>query len=303
MTRHPFTHRFRSLGSPCQVDVYAADLAGAALAFAAVEAELERIEGKFSRYQQDSAVSDINRSAAAGRPIALDDETAALIDYAFACHAKSGGLFDVTSGVLRRAWSFDAAAPPEPAAVQALLPLVGMDKLIWRRPELLFRIAGVEIDLGGIGKEYAADRTAAILAALGVTSGLVNLGGDIVVLGPRPDGSPWMVQLQNPAARGQARAEVAVRRGAVATSGDYERYIEADGRRFGHILDPRSGWPVQGLASASVLAPSCMVAGSVATIAMLKGEDGPSWMAAMGLPHFWIAADDRAGGDLPGVYG
>jgi thiamine biosynthesis lipoprotein len=298
-----FSHAFRAMGSPCALHIHAVSEAEMAIACAALEAEVGRIEQKFSRYRDDSVVADINRAASAGETIELDEETSALMDFAFACHAKSAGLFDITSGVLRKAWRFPAAELPDPQAVAALLSRVGLGELDWRRPRLGFGRPGMEIDLGGIGKEYAADRGAAVLRELGVTSALVDLGGDIVALGPGPDGSGWNVALRDPDTGEAGATRIELRSGALATSGDYARCIQIDGRRYSHILDPRTGWPAQGLASASVLADSCMVAGAVATIALLEGERGPIWLESTGRPHLWIGSDGARGGTLPTTYG
>jgi FAD:protein FMN transferase len=297
-----YSHSFFAMGTRCALHIYVVMEAGAATAVAAALAEIERIERKYSRYDGHSFVSAINERAAGGGSITVDDETAALIDYAYACHAKSDGLFDITAGVLRRAWNFSSGQVPDAALVQSLLARVGLRKIDWQRPALRFRVQGMEIDLGGIGKEYAVDRVAAILHDIGIVHGVIDFGGDMAVLGPHPDGTPWTIHLRDPGRRDAVAATVSVRSGALATSGDYERYVEIAGRRYCHILDPRTGWPVEGLSSVSALAASCMVAGSAATIAMLKGRTGADWLASLGLPHFWVDADGRQGSALPTVF-
>ena len=129
----------------------------------------------------------------------------------------------------------------------------------------------MELDFGGVGKEFAADRAAEELLRCGIERGMVNLGGDVRVLGPRQDGSPWAVGIAHPRKKGLAITTVSVMRGAVATSGDYERYFEKNGERYCHILNPRTGYPVTGIQGVSVLAESCLVAGSFCTVAMLFG--------------------------------
>jgi thiamine biosynthesis lipoprotein len=134
------------------------------------------------------------------------------------------------------------------------------------------------------------DRVAELCRRLGASSGLVDLGGDLAVIGPHPDGSPWRVGVRNPFAPERAVATLAVYAGAVATSGDTERCMVVGGRRYGHILDPRSGWPVEGPAAVTVLASHCLVAGTASTLAMLRGEpDGPAWLTAEGIPHVWVS--------------
>lgn len=291
-------HRVRALGGPCALHLYAGSEDALDRAAAAGEAELLRIEHKYSRYRSDSIVSQINARAGSGVATAVDDETAALLDYAATLHAQSGGRFDITSGILRRAWDFKAGRVPAQAEIDALLPLIGWSLVDWRRPQIALTRAGMELDFGGFGKEYAADRVAAILIGLGIRHGLVDLGGDLRVIGPHPDGSPWQVGIQHPRAEG-AIAVVPLRSGAIATSGDYERGFERDGVRYGHILNAATGWPAQGLAAASVIAEQCLVAGSAATCAMLFGaDDGPQWLDGLGLPYLFIDAQLRIGGSI-----
>jgi thiamine biosynthesis lipoprotein len=264
---------FSAMASRCEVRVYAPDAATAERWADAAIDEVRRIEAKFSRYRDDSVTAAINRSAGDGA-FEPDPETAALLDFGATLHAQSDGAFDLTSGALRRAWDFKAARLPAPGEVEALLPLVGWQHVEWDGRRLRLPRAGMEIDFGGIGKEYAADRAAARMEALGARHGLVNLGGDVRVLGPQPDGNAWTVGVQDPRGRGgEAIAALPVAAGAMATSGDYERYFEHDGRRYCHLLDPRSGWPVSHWRSVSVVAPLAVLAGACATIAMLKPVD------------------------------
>ncbi len=294
-------HRFTALGGPCALHLAEGDTRVCQQAATLAEAEVRRIEAKYSRYRDDSIVGRINASAGDARGVTVDDETAALLDYAAAAHAQSSGLFDITSGVLRRAWDFKARRVPKQSEIDALLPLIGWDKAVWQRPLLVLPIAGMQIDFGGFGKEYAADRVAAVLQAQGLRHGLVDLSGDIRVIGPHPDGSPWQVGVQHPRAEG-AIATVPMLQGAIASSGDYERGFEHDGRRYSHILDPRSGWPVDGLMAVSVLADQCLIAGTATTCALLMGaERGPRWLADLGLPHLYIDRELRIGGTIAAV--
>jgi thiamine biosynthesis lipoprotein len=119
---------------------------------------------------------------------------------------------------------------------------------------------------------------------------LVELGGDICVIGPHPDGSPWRVGVRHPRRADTPMAVVDLASGGIASSGDYERYMVVEGQRYAHLLDARSGWPVQGMAAVSVIAPSCLIAGTASTIAMLHGADARGWLAALGLPHLSMTA-------------
>lgn len=293
-----FQFGFQAMGSPCELQLHAPDPLYAHGVARAVRAELERLEQKYSRYRADSYLAQINRVAAAGGELKVDAETASLLDYAETCYTQSDGLFDVTSGLLRRAWRFREGRLPEPGSVAALLAHIGWQRLEWRRPVLRMP-AGMELDFGGIVKEFAADRVAALCEQAGCAHGFVNLGGDLRVLGPRPDGTPWQIAIRDPRTRGAGvLLTLPILRGGVATSGDYERCIEIDGRRYGHVLNPRTGWPVQHLASVTVQADFCVLAGSAATIALLREQAGAAWLSELGLPHLWVDTAGRSGGTL-----
>jgi thiamine biosynthesis lipoprotein len=293
----PHVRAFFAMGSPCEVRIHHADPVHAQSVSEAVVDEVERLEQRYSRYRPESLLSRINAVAHAGGSIEVDNETALLLDYAATCHAQSDGLFDVTSGLLREVWRFADDRLPEQAHIDRLLACIGWHRLRWARPVLTFA-PGMELDFGGIVKEYAVDRACSICVNAGVRHGIVNLGGDLRVIGPQPDGSPWQIGVQHPRDPGRAAGNLELSSGAVATSGDYARCKVVAGKRYGHVLDPRSGWPVRVLASVTVVADFCLVAGSASTIAMLRQEQGPAWLKALGLPHIWVDVDGRCGGSL-----
>ncbi len=285
--------RFQAMASPCEIlmDVDDGRLARRLLDIAREEAS--RIERKFSRYREDSAVQRINR--AAGRTVEVDEETAALLDYAAQCHDLSAGRFDVTSGGLRRVWQFDGSdRVPTPEAVAAILPLVGWHRVTWTRPVITLP-PGMQIDLGGIGKEYAVDRCARLIAEESGASVLVNFGGDLYVNAPRRNGCGWFVGVEDPASRlplgdsGNSRRRLELQHGGVATSGDTRRYLIKDGVRYSHILDPTTGWPVQGAPrSVTVAASTCTEAGLLATFAMLRGAEAESFLDGEGVQYWCV---------------
>jgi thiamine biosynthesis lipoprotein len=298
------TLEFAAMASPCALRLDGTDGAGLMAAGRAAIAEVRRIEAKYSRYRPDSVASGINR--AAGRaPVEIDEETAGLLEFADHLWRLSGGLFDITSGVLRRAWDFKAGVPPAPARLRELLPLVGWDRVV--RGERSVRLeSGMELDFGGLGKEYAADRAAAVLASHGVFHGLVNLGGDLHALGarglPAVAGQAWQVAIQHPRRPDDVLAHLALGRGGLATSGDYERYMLHEGRRYCHILDPRNGWPVSHWQSISVLSANTSAAGALSTIAMLKGELAVDWLDQQGAAYLAVRHDGevaRSGAATP----
>jgi thiamine biosynthesis lipoprotein len=293
-----YRHGFQAMGTACEVQLFARILASAQHAARLIVTDVARLERRYSRYREDSFLSEINRFAAVGGKIEVDAETAGLLNYAAACYEQSGGLFDITSGVLRKAWSFDLGRTPEPGQIECLLEKVGWHRLGWTPPRLDFPVAGMEIDFGGIAKEYAVDRAVTLAREAGVYHGVINLGGDIRIIGPRPDDAPWRIGIRHPERPEVAFQTLSLSRGALASSGDYERCFLIGGLRYGHILDPRTGWPTRHLASVSVLADFCMVAGSASTIAILMGEGGPAWLEQLGLPHVWMTIDGRIGGPL-----
>jgi thiamine biosynthesis lipoprotein len=187
---------------------------------------------------------------------------------------------------------------PTADTVKKLLVNTGWHQLRWFAPLLEFPAPGLELDLGGVVKEYAADRAATLCEQLGIKHGLINLGGDIRVIGPHPDGKPWYVGISNPQQPDSALQTIELQRGALASSGDYERCITIEGVRYGHVLNPFTGWPVSHLAAVSVLADFCVVAGSAATIGMLMEKRGGAWLHNLGLPHLWVDVNGNCGGSL-----
>lgn len=292
-----FHTEFKAMGTPCDIQLFAPSAGLAKTAANAAIADVQRLESIYSRYRETSFLSEINRAAAKGGSIAVDEETACLLDYAVTCYEQSNGLFDITSGLLRQAWKFQDNKLPEQSLIDQLLERVGWHKVVWEKPVLRFGVAGMEIDFGGVVKEYAVDRAATLCASHGIHHGVINLGGDIKVIGPRGDGSPWRVGIRHPRQHDGLLDTVALFQGALASSGDYERCILVNGVRYGHVLNPRTGWPVRHLAAVSVIGDFCVVAGSASTIAMLR-EDGKDWLEDLGLPHLWVDVAGNVGGNL-----
>ena len=279
------------MGSACEVVLAASSVHDAQrLAQMAID-EVLRIERKYSRYTTESLIANINQQAGL-RPVVCDDETWALLQYASKLHEQSQGLFDITSGVFRQAWNFQVPAIPSADKLDALRAKVGWHKVVLKDQSIALPSAGMEIDLGGFGKEYAADRAAQVLQAQGVVSGYVNLAGDMRFLGPKPTGEPWMIGIQDPRHANQVVATLPITQGGLATSGDYERYFELNGERYCHVLNPFTGQPVKFWRSVSVTAPAAVVAGCTSTMTMLKEEEGLAFLQATG---FDFLAIDHAG--------
>jgi len=287
------------MGTVCEIRTFATDAAVAAAAILKAVREISRLEQKYSRYRQGNFLHRINLAAGDGGAAEIDDEFASLLNFADSCYRQSDGMFDITSGVLRKAWDFKSGQLPDAAVVEKLLASVGWHHVTYTDKVIRFGLTGMELDFGGIVKEYAVDRAAAICREHGLRHGVVDMGGDIAVIGPNPSGEGWLVGIQHPRFPDRKIATFELTHGALATSGDYERCLELDGKRYSHILSPKTGRPVQGLSSVSAVAEQCIVAGSVCTTAMLKEARGAAWLEDVGLPHVWVDLDGSIGGSDP----
>ncbi|MFK5950326.1 MAG: FAD:protein FMN transferase [Methylococcales bacterium] len=289
---------FQAMGSTCNIQLYANNKLNAQNIADLVVSDVRRIEQKYSRYRNDSVLTAINNIAESAGSIQIDEETLALLKYADTCYQQSGGLFDITSGVLREVWDFKTGEIPKNKEIKKILPKIGWNKLSIRDTSLSFSVKGMQLDFGGIGKEYAVDRAATICKQHGFQHGLIDLGGDIKVIGPHADGRPWSVGIRHPRKPGELMSSINVSRGAVASSGDYEKCIILNGKRYSHVLNPKTGWPVRGLSSITVIAEQCVIAGSITTISMLKETKGKRWLKGLGLSYLWMDQQGKVGSSL-----
>jgi thiamine biosynthesis lipoprotein len=269
--------QFHAMATPCELRLETQDRTIAMETSRAVEAEALRIEQKFSRYRDDSIVGKINASD--GKDVNVDEETAHLLNFAANCFLVSGGLFDITSGVLRRIWKFDASDRLATAEqIKSVKPLVGWNMVTWRAPVIALP-PGMEIDLGGLAKEYAVDQALAEVQAITNEPALVNFGGDLRVSGLRKHGVRWKVAIESVETFGQLHGLLELASGAIATSGDSRRYLLKNGVRYGHILNPRTGRPVaRAPRSVTVAAATCVEAGMLATLAVLQGRNAEKFL-------------------------
>ncbi len=250
------------------------------------QAEALRIQQKFSRYSQDNIVWQINH--ANGQEIIPDTETALLLNFADQCFQLSDGLFDITSGTLGRVWKFDGSANiPTQAQIDDALQLVGWQKVRWDKTTLQMP-AGMQIDFGGSGKEYAVDRCILLLQEIADIPLVVNFGGDLAVSGARQNGQAWQVGIETPDKNNQSDYVLEISAGALATSGDSRRYLMANNVRYSHILNPFTGWPItQAPRSITVAGSNCIQAGMLATFGLLQGANAENFLEEQGVP-FWI---------------
>jgi thiamine biosynthesis lipoprotein len=276
---------FTAMASPCEVIIQSTDKQLAAKLGDVIANEVWRIEDKYSRYNQRSICSAINNNA--GHSVAIDEETYLLLNFAEQCYQLSDGLFDISSGVLRKVWSFqgeegDIDNFPTAEQVNQKLAHVGWRKVSFAQNQISL-VKGMEIDFGGIGKEYAVDRAIILAKQLTNSPVLVNLGGDLAVTCSRLNNEPWQVAIEHPDADSNhtslADMIVSLKSGALATSGDARRFLINDGKRYSHILNAKTGWPInEAPRSITVVAPQCIQAGILATLALLQGNHAEQFL-------------------------
>ena len=270
---------FSAMASPCELLIASDDPKTANAIMIQAVAEATRIEQKYSRFITGNPVWEMNH--ARGHLVAIDNETAHLLAFAAQCYQLSDGLFDISAGPLMTLWRFDGCGNiPSQDEIDKARVRVDFSRVHFTDTELTLP-KWMSLDFGGIGKEYAVDRVAHQLATQWPQiSILVNFGGDICCpIAKSSDMSAWQIGIENPNALDNAAAVLQIRHGALATSGDTRRFIEKDGLRFGHIIDPRSGYPVANAPrSVTVLGPNCVTAGMLATMAMLQGQNAESFL-------------------------
>ena len=281
------TRSFRAMGSDCEFQLCFGGGSDSQFIFKCLQDELERLESKYSRFRKDSLLSQINL----GKEVNIDNETISLLEHAFNCFEQSEGLFDVTAGRLNSLWDFKKKKVPSQEEISHALSVTDFSKVSWNNG-ILSMPAGMNVDFGGIVKEYAADTLAVLAKKFGVQYGLINLGGDIAIVGNKPDGIAWKVGITAPRGTETEIASIDIFSGGLATSGDYKRYFIYEGKRYSHILNPKTGFPCAGLRAVSVAANLCTVAGSIATIAMLKDEpEAIKWLNDLGVS--FVAMDSN----------
>lgn len=290
------TGHFTAMASPCEILVDSQNIALSKKLTEIAAKEAWRIQDKFNRYDPQSQCSKINNSN--GIAVSIDHETYGLLEFARQCYQMSEGQFDITSGVLRKVWTFDGSDKlPSNTAIAAILPKIGWPKVSYDDQSVTLP-TGMEIDFGSIGKEYAVDKVVNLLrkAAPGLSI-VVNFGGDLCVTTAKPNNKTWAIGIENPALSECAntnnpintstKAALTIRQGALATSGDARRFLLHNGKRYSHILNPKNGWPVADAPrSVTVAAPQCIQAGILATIALLQGSEAKAFLDIQGVKYW-----------------
>ena len=278
--------RFSAMASPCELLIETQDSMLANHLTSIAYTETKRIEQKFSRYLPSNTMANINHSQ--GRPVAIDNEIYRLLEFANSCFELSEGMFDITSGVLRKAWKFDGSDNlPNPEAVKDLMPYIGWQKVKYNQSAITLT-QGMELDFGGIGKEYAVDCVAKLCAEHAPSkSVVVNFGGDIQVTRARSNKQPWHIGIESLENDKNATNILKIISGGLATSGDARRYLLKNGKRYSHILNPKTGYPLEAAPrSITVVAPHCIQAGLLATLALLNGPQAETFLVQQEV-KFW----------------
>ena len=269
-----YKRTLKLMGSRFDITVVAKDSLAANRYINTAIAEIERIEKLISSWDQNSQTSEININAGI-QPVAVDIELYNLIERALGLSQLTDGAFDISYASMDRIWKFDGSMKVMPLeeTIRKSVAKVGYQNILLdsSNQTVFLKNEGMKIGFGAIGKGYAADKAKQLLISQGVASGIINASGDMSTWGVQPDGSEWKVAITNPLNKNKAFALLPINNGAVVTSGNYEKYVEFNGKRYTHIIDPRTGYPSEGIISATVFAPVAELADALATSIFVMG--------------------------------
>lgn len=262
------------MGSPFVVTVVHQDEALAKAAAKAAWQEIDRLEAMISSWRNDSQTSAINRAAGI-QPVKVSPELFGLIKRSLKVSELTQGAFDITFASAGKFWDYRSGKLPDPEAVAKAVEAIDYHNVVLDEAlqTVYLKKTGTRIGFGAIGKGYAANRALHVIKDMGLKDALINAGGDLVAMGNREDGRPWEIAIAHPRQSDTILAKLNISNQAVVTSGDYERFIEVDDKRYSHILDPRTGWPVEGLISVTVICPDGELADALATSVFVLGRE------------------------------
>lgn len=271
------------MGTVFAIHLYAESEAQALSFFEVAFEEVERLEETLSKFRPSSEICRINRLAAT-RPVTTDPEVFSLIEDSLRYSERTGGSFDITVGALMRAWGFFRSEGhfPNPEELSAARERTGFDKVLLDRRSrtVRFGIPEMELDLGAIGKGYAVDQTVEILREAGLPAGLVVAGSSTVyALGAPPDEDGWKIHVPDPLDREKKLSTVKLRNQAISTSGSYERFFELGGRRYCHVMDPRTGMPVEGVLQSTLIGSQGAMTDAMSNALFVVGKEGKALLA------------------------
>ena len=264
------------MGSRFEITVVANDSIQAHELIDTAVAEITRIEKLISSWDVNSQTSEINRNAGI-KPVKVDVELFELIERAISISKLTDGAFDISYASMDRIWTFDGSMKVMPSAEDIAISVskVGFQNIILDKTNstVFLKLKGMKIGFGAIGKGYAADKAKDLLIAKGASSGIINASGDMSIWGKQPNGKEWKVAITNPMDRNKVFALLPITNGAVVTSGNYEKYVTLNGKKYSHIIDPRTGYPSTGIISVTVFAPKAELADALATSVFVMGKE------------------------------
>lgn len=264
------------MGSRWQISIVAADSISAEQNIDTVIAEVSRIEALISDWKPESQVSQVN-SHAGIRAFKVDPEVIALTARALQLSEITGGAFDISFAAMDRIWKFDGSmtAMPSPEAIRKSVEKVGYKNIVLDsiNSTIFLKLKGMKIGFGALGEGYAADKCREMMLKRGIKAGIVNGSGDMSTWGKQPDGTAWTIGITNPRHHNTLIAAVPVYEGSVVTSGNYEKYVTFNGKRYAHIINPATGYPATGLTSVTLFGPSTELANGFSTSMMVLGKD------------------------------
>ena len=277
-----FKKSFHLMGNHFEITAVSAD---PILAHASIEAaaeEIRRIERLLTTFKDDSETNLINRNAGIA-PVTVSDETFGIIERSIKISSVTQGAFDITYGSIdKRLWNFDITmkALPSKSIARRMVKLIDYRNIMLDRTHktVMLKHEGMRIGFGGIGKGHAAEKAKQVMQQMGITSGVVNASGDLTAWGFQPNGAPWTIGIVRPDGSGEVFSYLNVTNMAVATSGNYEKFIMIDGKRYSHTIDPRTGFPVRGIKSVTIITPNAELADAMATPVMIMGIEAGLYM-------------------------
>ncbi len=264
------------MGSRFDITVVARDSITANRYIDTAVAEITRIEKLISSWDAASQTSEINRNAG-NKPVTVDEELYQLIERAIGISKLTDGAFDITYASMGNIWKFDGSMTEMPSEekIKSSVAKVGYKNIVLdsKNHSVFLKLSGMKIGFGAIGKGYAADKAKALLVKKGVVSGIINASGDMNTWGKQPSGEPWKVAITNPLNKNKAFGLLPITNGAVVTSGNYEKFVTLNNKRYSHIIDPRTGYPSSGIVSVTVFAPKAELADALATSVFVMGKE------------------------------
>lgn len=275
-SQQTFKKTLKLMGSRFDITVVSKDSFQASRDINTAVEEIQRIERLISSWDPNSQTSEINANAGV-KPVKVDPELFHLIERSIGISALTDGAFDISYASMDRIWKFDGSMDKMPSEkeIAASIDKVGYQNIVLDKKAgtVFLKLKGMKIGFGAIGKGYAADKAKDLLISKGVVSGIINASGDMNTWGKQPNGKEWKVAITNPLNKNKAFALLPLNNGAVVTSGNYEKYVEFDGKRYTHIIDPRTGYPSSGIISVTVFAPKAELADALATSVFVMGKD------------------------------